>query len=516
MGYTNSPLVTYKRITNNKTSPRNHAIDTITIHCIVGQWTAKQGCDYFATTDRECSANYVVGKDGSIGLSVEEKDRSWCSSSSSNDHRAITIEVASDTTHPYAVTTEAYNALIKLVADICKRNGIKKLLWKADKSLIGQVDKQNMTVHRWFANKSCPGEYLYSRHSDIAAKVNALLGDSAGETAQTPTTQTLYRVQVGAFSKKENADNQLKKVKAAGFDAFIAQVGNLYKVQVGAFSKKSNAESQLAKVKAAGFDAIIASTASATQTEQTSSTDTAKVIWDFFIGKGLNAFAVAGIMGNLKAESALNPKNLQQSYEKKLGFTDDSYTNAVDNGSYDNFVKDSAGYGLAQWTYWSRKQALLEYAQSVKKSIGDLSMQLDFMWKELQGYTSVMKVLKAATSVREASDAILTGYERPADQGEAVQVKRADYGQTYYDKYASGATVIPTVKEEKFTPYLVKVTADVLNIRKGAGTDTAVVGSIADKGVYTIVEEANGKGADRWGKLKSGAGWISLDYTKKI
>ena len=213
MAYTNSPLVTYKRITNNKTSPRNHAIDTITIHCIVGQCTAKQGCDYFATTDRECSANYVVGKDGSIGLSVEEKDRSWCSSSGSNDNRAITIEVASDTAHPYAVTDKAYNALIKLVADICKRNGIKKLLWKADKSLIGQVDKQNMTVHRWFANKSCPGEYLYSRHSDIAAKVNALLDDSARETAQTPTTQTLYRVQVGAYSKKANADAMLEKIK---------------------------------------------------------------------------------------------------------------------------------------------------------------------------------------------------------------------------------------------------------------------------------------------------------------
>lgn len=257
MAYTNSPLVTYKRITNNKTSPRNHAIDTITIHCIVGQWTAKQGCDYFATTDRECSANYVVGKDGSIGLSVEEKDRSWCSSSGSNDHRAITIEVASDTAHPYAVTDEAYNALIKLVADICKRNGIKKLLWKADKSLIGQVNKQNMTVHRWFANKSCPGEYLYSRHSDIAAKVNALLGDSAGETAQTPTTQTLYRVQVGAYSKKANADAMLEKIKKAGFDTYMVQVDGLYKVQVGAYSKKSNADAMAAKLKASGFDTYI-------------------------------------------------------------------------------------------------------------------------------------------------------------------------------------------------------------------------------------------------------------------
>lgn len=281
MAYTNSPLVTYKRITNNKTSPRNHVIDTITIHCIVGQWTAKQGCDYFATTGRECSANYVVGKDGSIGLSVEEKDRSWCSSSSSNDHRAITIEVASDTAHPYAVTDEAYNALIKLVADICKRNGIKKLLWKADKSLIGQVDKQNMTVHRWFANKSCPGEYLYSRHSDIAAKVNALLGDSAGETAQTPTTQTLYRVQVGAYSKKANADAMLEKIKKAGFDTYMVQVDGLYKVQVGAYSKKSNADAMAAKLKASGFDTYITTksgTAVSAGTQKKSVTELAKEV----------------------------------------------------------------------------------------------------------------------------------------------------------------------------------------------------------------------------------------------
>ena len=281
MAYSNSPLVTYKRITNNKTSPRNHAIDTITIHCIVGQWTAKQGCDYFATTDRECSANYVVGKDGSIGLSVEEKDRSWCSSSSSNDHRAITIEVASDTAHPYAVTDEAYNALIKLVADICKRNGIKKLLWKADKSLIGQVDEQNMTVHRWFANKSCPGEYLYSRHSDIAAKVNALLGDSAGETAQTPTTQTLYRVQVGAYSKKANADAMLEKIKKAGFDTYMVQVDGLYKVQVGAHSKKSNADAMAAKLKASGFDTYITTksgTAVSAGTQKKSVTELAKEV----------------------------------------------------------------------------------------------------------------------------------------------------------------------------------------------------------------------------------------------
>lgn len=255
----NSKLVDYTRISPNKTSPRNHVIDTITIHCIVGQWTARQGCDYFATTDRECSANYVVGKDGSIGLSVEEKDRSWCSSSASNDNRAVTIEVASDTTHPYAVTDKAYAALLDLVTDICRRNGIKKLLWKGDKSLIGQVAKQNMTVHRWFANKACPGDYLYSRHSAIAAEVNKRL-DASPVEPETPSSGagTLYKVQTGAFKQKSNAQALEKKLKAAGFDTYIVNTGGYYKVQVGAFSKKANAEAMLAKLKKAGYsDAFI-------------------------------------------------------------------------------------------------------------------------------------------------------------------------------------------------------------------------------------------------------------------
>lgn len=187
----NSALATYTRITKNKTSPRNHAIDTITIHCIVGQWTAKQGCDYFATTDRQCSANYVVGKDGSIGLSVDEKDRSWCSSNGTNDNRAITIEVASDTTHPYAVTAKAYAALLDLVTDICKRNGIKKLVWSTNKNdRVNHRNGCNMTVHRDFANKACPGEYLYSRHGEIAAEVNRRLqgASNGGGVVVTPPT----------------------------------------------------------------------------------------------------------------------------------------------------------------------------------------------------------------------------------------------------------------------------------------------------------------------------------------
>lgn len=189
MSYTNSPLAGYTKLSKNRTSPRNHAIDTITIHCVVGQWTAKQTCDYFAGTGRQASCNYAVGKDGSIGLCVEEKDRSWCSSSAENDNRAITIEVASDTTHPYAVTDAAYKALIELAADICRRNGIEKLVWSTDKNVrVKHLNGANMTVHRDFANKACPGDYLYNRHGDIAAKVNAKLGTAIMGKAQIPAS----------------------------------------------------------------------------------------------------------------------------------------------------------------------------------------------------------------------------------------------------------------------------------------------------------------------------------------
>ena len=203
VGYTNSSLVTYTKISPNRTSPRNHKLDTITIHCIVGQWTAKQGCDYFANASRNASPNYVVGKDGSIGLCVEEKDRSWCTSTAVNDHRAITIEVASDTTHPYAVTDTALNALIILCADICKRNGIKKLVWSTNKNeRVNHLNGCNMTVHRDFANKSCPGEYLYSRHGYIADEVNKLLGISTIHTTTTTTRSYLMKGDKGTDVKE--------------------------------------------------------------------------------------------------------------------------------------------------------------------------------------------------------------------------------------------------------------------------------------------------------------------------
>ena len=171
----NSSLVSFTQISPNKTSPRNHKIDTITIHCVVGQISVETIGAIFAPSSKKASSNYGIGYDGRIGMYVEEKDRSWCSSSGTNDNRAITIECASDMTDPYAVNDKVYESLINLLVDICRRNGIKELKWKGDKSLVGQIDKQNMTVHRWFANKACPGDYLYNRHGDIANRVNAML-----------------------------------------------------------------------------------------------------------------------------------------------------------------------------------------------------------------------------------------------------------------------------------------------------------------------------------------------------
>lgn len=254
----NSPLVSYTKISPNKSSPRNHKIDTVTIHCVVGQCSVETLGNVFAPTSRQASSNYGIGYDGRIGMYVEEKDRSWCSSNAANDNRAITIEVASDTKEPYAVNAKAYAALIDLLVDICKRNGIKELVWSTNKAdRVNHKNGCNMTVHRDYANKSCPGTYLYERHAQIASEVNKRLGSTNIKPAPEKPSGGLYRVQTGAFKSKTNADTMLAKVKAKGFDTYMVKVGDLYKIQVGAFKVKANAEAMMKKLQAAGFSAFI-------------------------------------------------------------------------------------------------------------------------------------------------------------------------------------------------------------------------------------------------------------------
>ena len=502
MGYTNSPMVAYTKLSPNHSGQRTHSIDRITPHCVVGQCSAEGLGDWFAKSSTQASSNYGIDKDGRVGLYVEEKNRSWCSSSGANDQRAVTIECASDTSEPYAFRDVVYQTLIKLCVDICQRNGKKKLLWLGDKdktlNYSPAADEMILTVHRWFANKSCPGNWMFARMGDLAQKVTAALGS----TAETPTP------------------------------APAASVPEI---------------------------------------------DGEKLIWDTLLAFIGNPYGVAGLMGNLCAESGLKANNLQNNGNNALGMTDEEFTAAMDAGGYADFVNDGYGYGLAQWTWHTRKAALLAFAQERGVSIGDLSMQLSFMCKELEGYAGVLSVLKSATSVRAASDIVLKKYEAPADQSEAVQEQRAAFGQTYYNRYVNGsatpaekltsgyyrvrktwtdsksqvgayrilanakkaadanpgysvfdpdgkavypaeAEVAPVVTEPAAdVPFLVKVSISNLNIRTGPGTNYPRTGAYTGIGCFTILEQRSGGGSTAgWGRLKSGAGWISLDFAIRV
>ena len=331
----NSSLISYTKLSPNHSGKRTKKIDTITIHCMAGQLSVESCGALFAKSSRQASSNYGIGPDGRIALYVDEGNRSWCTSSNANDQRAVPIEVASDATHPYAVKDKAYDALLDLVTDICKRNGIKKLIWSTSKNdRVNHLNGCNMTAHRDYAAKACPGDYLYNREGEIAAEVNRRLRATGSSTPAT-----------GGSTGTAAADiNVGDEVEFTGTRHYVSATA----------TNASSCKPGKAKVTA--------------------------------IAKG-------------KA----HPYHLI----------------AVSGGG-------STVYG---WT--------------------------------------------------DAAD-IKTG---------------------------SASTA---------TSYLVKVTTDVLNIRKGPGTNYGTNGAIRDKGTYTIVAESTGAGASKWGKLKSGAGWISLDYTKKV
>ena len=228
-------------------------------------------------------------------------------------------------------------------------------------------------------------------------------------------------------------------------------------------------------------------------------------IWGYYYNKIGNAYGVAGLMGNLYAESGLRSNNLQNTYEKSLHMSDEQYTAAVDNGTYTNFIHDKAGYGLAQWTFWSRKQGLYNFRNG--RSIGDLVMQMDYLWQELTTkYPTVLHTLQTAKSVYEASTAVLIDFERPSDQSDTMKSKRAAYSQVYYDKYASGSKPIPPSGS-----FIVRIIVDELNVRSGPSTTYPIVTTVHYKSAYTITTVQG-----EWGKLLSGVGWINLNYTERV
>lgn len=412
MSYTNSPLVSYTKLSPNHSGQRKHAIDTITIHCVVGQLSVETIGNIFAPTSRQASSNYGIGKDGRIGMYVEEKNRSWCTSSSSNDNRAITIEVASDTKHPYAVNDKAYAALLDLVTDICRRNGIKKLVWSTVKNdRVNHLNGCNMTVHRDYANKSCPGDYLYNLHGEIAAEVNKRLGQTEAADPE-PTTPAPVVSEVKEGDLVKIADNAVY-YSGKSVPGWVKDK-HWYVVEVE------------------GDRAVI-----------DDSED------------GKNAI-----------NSPINTKYL-------------TVVKAAENGSES-----------------------VEKVELVKGAVVTFTGKKHY--SSANGKTPVScKPGKATITL----DPYLKGkhpYHLVAAKGGTSNVYGWVDAEDIYEYNAQKKT-------EGFKPYLVKVTASALNIRKGAGTSYPVVGCIGDKGIYTIVAEDNG-----WGKLKSGAGWISLAYTKRV
>nr|DAU56325.1 MAG TPA: hypothetical protein [Caudoviricetes sp.] len=504
----NSPLVNYTKISPNRSSPRNHKIDTITIHCVVGQCSVETLGNVFAPTSRQASSNYGVGVDGRIGMYVEEKDRSWCSSNAANDNRAITIEVASDTTEPYAVNSKAYAALLDLVTDICKRNGIKELIWSWNKSeRVNHTNGCNMTVHRDYANKSCPGTYLYERHAQIAAEVNKRL--KAAEP--TPAPAPAPAPSTGLYASKVIA-------VAAG--------------EVGYHEKKSNSD----------LDSPTGNTGSGNYTKYARDFDTKYPNWyngkkngfawcDMFVDwVFLTAFGYEAALkllcqpekscgagctysaGYYKAKGQFHTSGPKPGDQIFFGTglsncthtgivekVDSSKVYTIEGNTSDQVARRSYSLGASNIVGYGRPAYDAETGGSTPSPTPSTGLyRVRKSWDDMKSQKGAFKSLANAKACADKNP----GYSVYDESGKAV--------------YPT-STPAPAPAPSTTVPYLVEIKATDLNIRKGPGTNYATTGKYTGKGVFTIVEEKSGQGSVKgWGKLKSGAGWISLDYTTKL
>lgn len=491
MGYTNSPLVSHTEISPNRTVGRTHVIDTITIHCVVGQCSVETLGNIFSQSSRQASSNYGVGVDGRIGMYVEEKDRSWCSSNAVNDHRAVTIEVASDTTHPYAVNAKAYAALLNLVTDISKRNGIKKLVWSASKNdRINHLNGCNMTVHRDYANKACPGDYLYNRHGEIAAEVNKRLAAASGDSSS--ATERYTKIMGSAAATVEQMQAYIKSVNPSVAQSVIDMIP-LY----------------LSEGADEGVRGDVAFAQSCLETGNFTFSGSAVTL-------GQNNFCGMGVTGTGTANNSFDTPQIgiraQIQHLKAYASTDAMKNELVDPRFH--YVTR----GCAQYVEWLGQQenpqgkgwaAGAGYGTKIltilKKLVGMAATggSTDNTDSTTYGLYRVRKSWADIASQKGAF-AVLDNAKRCADENP---------GYTVYDE--AGNTVYPVVAFD--VPYLVKVTISDLNIRRGPSTSYTTTGQFTGKGIFTIVEECGGTGSAKgWGRLKSGAGWISLDYATKI
>ena len=497
MAYTNSPMVAYTKLSPNHSGQRTHSIDRITPHCVVGQCTAEGLGDWFARSSTQASSNYGIDKDGRVGLYVEEKNRSWCSSSNANDQRAITIECASDTTEPYAFRDVVYQKLIKLCVDICKRNGKNKLIWFGDKdktlAYTPKAGEMILTVHRWFANKSCPGNWMYTRMGDLATKVTAQLSGESSSDCGTSTAGTQSTV--------------LKNLSEA--DA-IKKVGPLFTADM----KKS---SILASVSLAQF--ILESGYGKSELAQNAN----------------NVFGMKkSLSGNTWSGSTWDGKSV---YTKKTQEqnADGSYvTITADFRKYscvEDSIADHSAYLLGAMNGSKARYAGLKGCTNYKKAVqiiknGGYATSLTYVEK-LCSIIERWNLTQYDTAGSAQTDNVVwyrvrKSWPDAASQKGAFKIlsnaKKCADENPGYSVFDDNGKVVYTVKGATFSlPYLVKVSITDLNIRKGPGTNYARTGKYTGIGIFTIVEEMPGQGSSAgWGRLKSGAGWISLDYTSRV
>lgn len=488
MGYTNSPLVVYTKLSPNHSGQRTHSIDRITPHCVVGQLSAESICGCFTSPTRQASCNYGIGTDGRVSLCVEEKNRSWCSSSNSNDQRAVTIECASDKTEPYAMNSAVYATLIKLCTDICKRNGKKKLLWLGNKektlNYSPAADEMVLTVHRWFAKKSCPGNWLYARMGELAATVTAALGGSSVSGLQASSLKNLSEAEAVAkigplFTENQKESGILACVSMAQFilesgygTSELAQQAN------NCFGMKTSLSGNTWPNSAWDGKSVYTKKTQEQNDDGSMVTITADFRRYVCVEDSIADHA-AYLLGAMNGS--------KKRYEGLAGCTD--YKKAV------QIIKDG-GYATSH-TYVQNLCNIIERWNLTQYNVVSGSTTIS-------GWYRVRKTWQNAASQKGAFH----------DLAYAKQCADQNPGYTVYDpasKAVYPAALVASV------PYAVRVSINDLNIRKGPGTNYAKTGQYTGKGVFTIVAESAGAGSTKgWGKLKSGAGWVSLDFCARI
>lgn len=505
MGYSNSSLVAYTLLSPNHSGLRTEQIDRISPHCVVGQCTAEGLGDWFHKSSTKASSNYGIDKNGRIGLYVEEKNRSWCTSSNANDQRAVTIECASDKEEPYAMHQVVYDRLVDLCEDICRRNGKKKLLWFGDKdkslNYEPKDDEMLITVHRWFANKSCPGNWLYARLGDLAAKVTTQLGGGNEEVIpsgmQAREFQNLTEAQVVAkvgalFTADQKKSGILASVSMA---QFILESGyGKSELALGAnncFGMKKSLSGNTWG--GSTWDGVSIYTK---KTQEQNADGSYVTITADFRRYSCVEDSIADHSAYLLG--AKNGSKLR--YEGLKGCTD--YKKAVQ-------IIKNGGYATSL-TYVEKLCGIIEKWNLTKWDV-----------KPSGSSDVVVKYYRVRKNWKDAASQL--GAYTVLDNAKAMAEKHEGY--TVYDWNANagyGAEVdVESDSDIEFSnvdcPFMVKVDIDDLNIRKSAGTNTAKTGKYTGKGVFTIMEVREGKGSDKgWGRLKSGVGWISLDYCQRV